>query len=151
MAANTGTAANARYDIDSLKGLFALLLVHTIGPQTIIILPALVNGYVEQLGYSEREAGYLATVETGGMFVAAVALMLLVSRLNWRVLIPRLPENVIRRTRLLVSRLNWRVLMATSLVAMVIANLGSILAPDTLSLYVLRFVAGPLGAASSWS
>ena len=76
----------ARYDLNSLKGLFALLLVHTIGPQTVIILPGLVQGYVEQLGFSEQEAGFLASVETWGMFVATFAMMVLVSRVNWRTL-----------------------------------------------------------------
>jgi len=113
-----GRAENAGYDINSFRVLFALLLVHTIGPQTIIILPALVNGYVEQLGFSERDAGFLATIETSGMFVAAVAMTLL------------------------VSRLNWRMLMGASLVAMVLANLASILADNILLLYMLRFVAG---------
>ena len=52
------------YDLNSLKGLFALLLVHTIGPQTVIILPGLIQGYVEQLRFTEQDAGFLASIET---------------------------------------------------------------------------------------
>ena len=114
-------ANQARYDLDSLKGLFALLLVHTIGPQTIIILPALVQGYVEQLGYSEQDAGFLASIETWGMFLATMAMMVL------------------------VSRVNWRTLMAVSLVAMVIANVASAFTEHRAALYALRFVAGAGG------
>ena len=111
-------STNTRYDLNSLKGLFALLLVHTIGPQTIIILPALVQGYVEQLGLSEQDAGFLASVETWGMFIATFAMMLL------------------------VSRVSWRVLLGASLAAMVLANAASIFVENLSILYVLRFVAG---------
>ena len=107
-----------RYDLNSLKGLFALLLVHTIGPQTVIILPALVQGYVEQLGYSEQEAGFLASIETWGMFIATFAMMVL------------------------ISRVNWRSLMGVSLFAMIAANALSIFTENVIALYALRFIAG---------
>ena len=110
--------SETRYDLNSIKGLFALLLVHTIGPQTVIILPGLVQGYVERLGFTEQEAGFLASVETWGMFVATFAMMVL------------------------VSRVNWRTLMGVSLVAMIVANVASIFAESMSLLYVLRFVAG---------
>ncbi len=113
----------AGYDLNSFKGLFALLLVHTIGPQTIVILPALVQGYVGQLGMSERDAGFLASMETWGMFVAALAMMVLMSRVNWRTLI------------------------RVSLIAMVAANLLSIFTGNAVALSVLRFAAGLGGGA----
>ena len=117
------TNANGReqYDLNSAKCLFALLLVHTIGPQTIIILPGIVQGYVEQLGYSEQEAGFLASVETWGMFAATFAMVFLVSLVNWRKLI------------------------GVSLVAMVLANLASVFTESAALLYVLRFIAGAGG------
>lgn len=110
--------AKSQYDLNSLKGLFALLLVHTIGPQTIIILPGLVQGYVEQIGISEQDAGFLASVETWGMFIATFAMMVL------------------------VSRVRWRVLMFAGLAAMVLTNLASTATDDLRLLYVLRFIAG---------
>ena len=115
--------ANAReqYDLNSTKCLFALLLVHTIGPQTIIILPGIVQGYVEQLGYTEKEAGFLTSVETWGTFAAAFAMVFL------------------------VSLVNWRKLVGASLVAMVLANVASVFAKNTEMLYVLRFIAGAGG------
>lgn len=112
------SASNRQYDLNSLKGLFALLLIHTIGPQTVAILPALVQAYVEQLGLSEQDAGFLASVETWGMFVATFAMMAL------------------------ISRVNWRVLMGLSLLAMVIANALSMFTNHIPTLYVLRFIAG---------
>lgn len=119
MSTNAEATRNDQsYDLNSIKGLFALLLIHTIGPQTIIILPGLVQGYVEQVGMSEQDAGFLASVETWGMFIATFAMMVL------------------------VSRVRWRLLMAVSLVAMVLANLASTLTDSLFVLYVLRFIAG---------
>ena len=123
MEAGKPGKAGDRYDLNSLKGLFALLLIHTIGPQTIIILPALVQGFVEQLGLTEQEAGFLASTETWGMFIATFAMMALISRVNWRLLI------------------------RISLVAMIGANVLSILTENPALLYVLRFAAG-LGAGA---
>jgi len=110
------------YDLNSLKGLFALLLIHTIGPQMVVVLPGLVQGYVERLGYSEKDAGFLASMETWGMFVATFVMIVL------------------------ISRVNWRTLMAGSLLTMILANVGSMLIHDTVALYVLRFIAGFGGA-----
>jgi len=110
------------YDLNSLKGLFALLLIHTIGPQMVVVLPGLVQGYVERLGYSEKDAGFLASMETWGMFVATFMMIVL------------------------ISRVNWRTLMAGSLLTMILANVGSMLIHDTVALYVLRFIAGFGGA-----
>ena len=114
--------ANAKgreqYDLNSTKCLFALLLVHTIGPQTIIILPGIVQGYVEQLGYTEQEAGWLSSVETWGMFAAALTMAFL------------------------ISLVNWRKLVGASLVAMVLANVASVFAESAAMLYALRFIAG---------
>ena len=123
MEAGKPGKAGDRYDLNSLRGLFALLLIHTIGPQTIIILPALVQGFVEQLGLTEQEAGFLASTETWGMFIATFAMMALISRVNWRLLI------------------------RISLVAMIGANVLSILTENPALLYVLRFAAG-LGAGA---
>lgn len=122
MTSIAGKTKAQPYDLNSLKGLFALLLIHTIGPQMVVVLPGLVQGYVEQLGYSEQDAGFLASIETWGMFFATFAMMAL------------------------ISRVNWRTLLGASLIAMILANVGSILINETAVLYVLRFIAGFGGA-----
>lgn len=123
MNSNAVVTRSNEYDLDSLKGLFALLLIHTVGPQTVIILPALVQGYVEKLGYSEQDAGFLASVETWGMFLATFAMMVL------------------------ISRVSWRKILAAGLTVMVLTNALSIFVHDVTSLYVLRFLAGAGGGA----
>ena len=117
----TNANGQQQYDLNSTQCLFALLLVHTIGPQTIIILPGIVQGYVEQLGYTEQQAGFLTAMETWGMFAATLA------------------------TGFLISLVNWRKLIGVSLVAMVLANLASVFAESAAMLYFLRCIAGAGG------
>ena len=73
--------------LNSLHALCALLIIHTIGPQAVLVLPALVQGYVESIALTEREAGLLSSVEMGGMFVAAALLFFLIDRIKWRTLL----------------------------------------------------------------
>ena len=113
MTSIAGKTKAQPYDLNSLKGLFALLLIHTIGPQMVVVLPGLVQGYVEQLGYSEQDAGFLASIETWGMFFATFAMMAL------------------------ISRVNWRTLLGASLIAMILANVGSILINETAAKYLI--------------
>lgn len=105
-------------DVNSIVVLAALLLVHTIGPQTIIVLPALTQGYVEYRGASESFAGMASSVEAWGISIAALSMMYL------------------------VSRVRWRLLMAAALVVMAASNMLSMFAQDDSLLFALRFAAG---------
>jgi len=67
-----------------LKLLVATILIHTIGPQTVLLLPGFVQGMVEYIGFSDQQAGYVVSAELWGMTVATIAMMFLVSRVNWR-------------------------------------------------------------------
>ncbi len=105
-------------DVNSLVVLAALLLVHTIGPQTIIVLPALTQGYVEYRGASEGFAGLAASVEAWGISIAALCMMYL------------------------ITRMSWRLLMRGALLAMMFANGLSLFDLNDTLLFVSRFVAG---------
>tara|TARA_R110001599_G_scaffold347637_1_gene574115 strand:- start:14611 stop:15768 length:1158 start_codon:yes stop_codon:yes gene_type:complete len=98
--------------------LVALLLVHTIGPQTILVLPALTQGYVEYRDASDSAAGLISSLEVWGISIAALCMMYL------------------------VSRVRWRLLMFSGLIAMAVSNLISIFASGDLLLFASRFVAG---------
>ena len=74
----------SRVDINSLKLIVAALIIHTIGPQTVLLLPGFVQGLVEYVGFSDREAGFIASSELMGMTCATIAMMFLVARVNWR-------------------------------------------------------------------
>ena len=71
-------------DINSFKLLVAILVIHTVGPQTVIVLPGFVQGLVEYAGFSDKQAGVIASAELWGMTVSAIAMMFLVARVNWR-------------------------------------------------------------------
>lgn len=75
-----------KYNPNSVLVLGALLLVHTIGPQTVIVLPALTQGYVEYRGLSDSLAGAAASIEVWGLSVAALLMMYFISRVGWRTL-----------------------------------------------------------------
>ena len=115
------SAKELNLSVDSLRSLFAVLLIHTIGPQTVVILPGVVQGYVAELGYSEETAGYLASAETWGMFAATLAM-------TW-----------------LVSNVGWRRLMVVGLALMIVANLVSPVLNSVEVLASARFVAGAGG------
>ncbi|MEO1081726.1 MAG: MFS transporter [Pseudomonadota bacterium] len=104
--------------INSVSVLAALLLVHTIGPQTIIVLPALTQGYVEYRGATESFAGMAASVEAWGICVAALCMMYL------------------------IARVRWRLLMRSALLAMATANFLSVVDLGYTALFAFRFVAG---------
>ena len=75
---------NTTKDLNSLRGIVAIQAIHVIGAGIIVIVPAFVHGLVSYLGYSEVEAGYITTGETAGMAAGSLLMMLLVTRVNWR-------------------------------------------------------------------
>ena len=54
---------HALININSFKFLFAVLLIHTIGPQTAVVLPGFVQGLVESLGFDDKQAGFIVSAE----------------------------------------------------------------------------------------
>ena len=74
----------SRVEINSLKLIVAALIIHTIGPQTVLLLPGFVQGLVEYVGFSEADAGFIASAEMIGMTCGTIAMMFLVGRVNWR-------------------------------------------------------------------
>ena len=72
------------FDIDSRNFLIALLVIHTVAPQTVLVLPGFVQGLVEYAGFSDKQAGFIASVEFWSMTAGVISMMFLVSRINWR-------------------------------------------------------------------
>ena len=52
----------------------------------MIVQPAFVGGLVSELGFDAVQAGYVAAAENTGKAIMSIAMMFLVSRINWRVL-----------------------------------------------------------------
>ena len=118
-----GDSNSDSVDINSRKTIIAAFLVGVIAPEVFIVQPGFVQGMVELLDFSERQAGYVVTAEMSGLAITAI-LMTFVAH-----------------------RLNWRVVVLCSLLAMFIANALSTLSSELAVFAALRFVCG-LGAGS---
>ena len=113
----TGNPAS-KADINSLKLLVAALIIHTIGPQTVLLLPGFVQGLVEYAGFTDQQAGFIASAELMGMTCATLAMMLL------------------------VARVNWRQVFAVSLLLLIFGNIASIFITDLYLFCAVRFATG---------
>lgn len=105
-------------DINSFRGLSAAILMGVIGPEVFIVQPGFVQGLVVQLGFSDQQAGYIASAEMFGIATTTILLTFL------------------------AHRLNWRVVFAAALLIMFFANALSTLTVDFQTFTTLRFIAG---------
>ncbi|MFT6958330.1 MAG: DHA1 family inner membrane transport protein [Halieaceae bacterium] len=69
---------------ETLRPLAAGALLYTIGPAAIMLMPMIVGVYVDAMGFSGRESGFLASAEAAGMAIASVLAIFWVRRLNWQ-------------------------------------------------------------------
>jgi len=84
----------------------------------VVLLPLIIGAFVDHLGLSSAQAGRIAAAEMAGAACATVLLPFVINRL------PR------------------RYLLAVAMVIFIIANLGSILAVESASLGIARFIVG---------
>ena len=105
-------------DINHPLALAAALLLGVIGPEVFIVQPGFVQGLVAHVGFSEQQAGYVASAEMWGL--ALTTLMM-----SW-----------------VASRVDWRKLLMVSTLVVVAGNLGSLATVDPAGFAAWRFVAG---------
>lgn len=103
--------------------LVAALLIHTVGAQTVVVLPGFVQALIQDGGFSAREAGFIASAETSGMALTAVFLMFF------------------------VTKISWRRICLVSLFLVIVGNLASIITGDFVAFCALRCLAG-IGAGA---
>ena len=80
----TTAVVNEQVDVNSTRSIVSSILMHTAGPQILFILPAFVQGLKDYGGFDEKQAGFIASAETMGITLGAVAIILIQSRFNWR-------------------------------------------------------------------
>lgn len=120
--------ATTLFDPNARAARWSAILFGVIGVEVFIVQPGFVQGIVQELGFSEREAGIIASSEMMGVALTAVLMSLLAARLNWR-----------------------KVLFAASLLAAV-ANVASAFTDTPIAFAVARCLAGlGLGAMISLS
>lgn len=116
-------AENDSFDINSKRTLWSTFLVGVIAPEVFIVQPGFVQGMVEYLGFSNPEAGYIASVEMVGLAITTIIMTFVAHRVNWRSVI------------------------LASILVMFVANALSTMFTDLQTFAALRFIAG-LGAGS---
>jgi predicted MFS family arabinose efflux permease len=116
--ASLSAATSPRVDLASPTLLAAAMLIHLAGPSVFVLQPMVVQGLVDQMGFTAAQANFTMFVEGAGKALASIALIGLVGRFNWR--------------RLLV----------VALATMIVGNLASIVVRDREAFVVLRALTG---------
>ena len=118
MSRSPSAQANTAVDINSPLALAAALLLGVIGPEVFIVQPGFVQGLVAHYGFSEQQAGYVASAEMWGLAITTLMM-------SW-----------------VASRMDWRKLLFVSTLVVVGGNLGSLATVDPAGFAAWRFVAG---------
>ena len=77
-------ASRSRVDPDGLIAAWLLGLLGTAGMFYVNVMPAIVAGLRDSLGYTNRQAGYVAAANVYGAAVGALCAVFLVRRVAWR-------------------------------------------------------------------
>jgi predicted MFS family arabinose efflux permease len=80
-------ARSKTFDPSAALSIAAYVLTAGVANLKVAIGPLLVGAYVESLGFTAQQAGYLYSAETAGDAVGGAIIFALVSRLNWRLLV----------------------------------------------------------------
>lgn len=105
-------------DVNDFWSLFAAIFMAVIGPAVFIAQPEWVKGLVSNVGFSDREAGFIAGAEMWGMWLTTVIMSFA------------------------QSRCNWRRIFAISLVLVAVANVLTLFASSFPAFMTIRFLAG---------
>lgn len=97
---------------------FLISLAYPLGPAAIILMPMLVGGVIDDLGFTEQQAGYIASLEGMGLVLASLLAAL------W------------------VRKVSWVGMLAVALIATALLNVLSAQLHDFLPLLVVRFLTG---------
>lgn len=77
---------DTKIDLNTTSSIVAIVVLAVIGPCMFILQPAYVQGLVEYMGFSEEQAGLIASAEMFGLAAMAVAVNFILGRVNWRLL-----------------------------------------------------------------
>lgn len=73
---------NNKYD-DSLPATLLISIVYPLGPAAVILMPMIVGGVIESYGFSEQQAGTIASMEGMGLVIASVLASLWIRKVSW--------------------------------------------------------------------
>jgi len=110
-----------KVEANSLTARILLAMVTTAGIFYVNILPILIGGLVDGLGFSKQQAGYVASANIYG---AALGVLF---------------------AALLIKAVPWKQLVGSSLVLLIVMEIGSSAINQPMLLVVVRFIAGVFG------
>ena len=87
MTAGSESQSNSSTDVNSRKSLFSTIYLGIVGPALFLVQPGFVQGLVEYLGFSEQQAGYVASAEMWGIAITTLLLTVVAHKVNWRYLL----------------------------------------------------------------
>lgn len=70
--------------MQDIKRLAPAIVVGVMGNSVIYLIPLLLGGMVSDRGFTEQQAGWLASIDLGGYAVTSALTALLIDRLSWR-------------------------------------------------------------------
>lgn len=101
-----------------VKALIPSIVTGVMGNSVIYLIPLLVGGMVSDRGFSEQQAGFMASAELGGYALATLL------------------------TALLLDRVPWQRMAFAGLVAMIAANVATTFAHDGQTFALVRIASG---------
>ncbi|MGB5104189.1 MAG: hypothetical protein WBO04_12865, partial [Steroidobacteraceae bacterium] len=66
---------------------FLVSTVYPLGPAAIILMPMLVGGVIDDFGFSEQQAGYIASLEGMGLVIASLLAALWIRKVSWTIVL----------------------------------------------------------------
>jgi len=80
----SGGGASTMTDLNSRQTITAIVYLAVVGPSVFILQPGFIQGLVQYLGFTEVQAGQIASVEMFGMATTTVLLSMISSHVRWR-------------------------------------------------------------------
>ena len=108
----------AEFNPSSPRAIAAGVFMGVMGAEVFIVQPGFVQGLVEHMGFSEAQAGLIASIEMAG-FAAMTILLIYLTR-----------------------RLNWRHMLYACIALTMVGQFGSMLTSELISFAAMRFIAG---------
>lgn len=68
---------------DSLSTTLLISVVYPLGPAAMILMPMIVGGVIESYGFSEQQAGNIASMEGMGLVIASVIASFWIRKVSW--------------------------------------------------------------------
>ncbi len=68
---------------DGLSTTLLISIVYPLGPAAMILMPMIVGGVIESYGFSEQQAGTIASLEGMGLVIASVIASLWIRKVSW--------------------------------------------------------------------